>query len=272
MLNTELESSSRSATTSSASVMLGGFTLRSSGATLHPSFKETIRALAADGNPGANIAALNSFVDDYGTHYVNRMFYGGLFAMTYTMSAKKKAELDTLHIAASITGTYTVMTGIPPVIITASGGFDKKSFSSTSQFASEYGAVAMPAGVGMPVSYAEGSKPGGGKTYTPYIDCVEWTTRIQAAYDDEARQWLTPISYSVLPITALLDQPGLFDEDVRRALPAVKAALEKFISSCAYKHPSAMGIMQDPRTLGACKTTTGKCVKGEGLAACRRLG
>ena len=71
MLDTELKSSSRCATASNAAVMLGGFTLRGN-ATLHPSFRETIRALAADGNPAANVAALNSFVDDYGTHYVNR--------------------------------------------------------------------------------------------------------------------------------------------------------------------------------------------------------
>lgn len=38
---------------------------------LHAGFKEAVRRLAV-GNPATNIDGLNNFVDEYGTHYINR--------------------------------------------------------------------------------------------------------------------------------------------------------------------------------------------------------
>ena len=48
-----------------------GYTLLGRGIPLHTGFKEAVRRLAK-GNPATNIDGLNNFVDEYGTHYINK--------------------------------------------------------------------------------------------------------------------------------------------------------------------------------------------------------
>lgn len=180
--------------------------------------------------------------------------------MAYTLSARKHAEFNSLHIAVTISGTISISV-LPPITVQGSGGYDRKVVSELSQVASEYASVMLPSGLGPAVGYFPSQ--GSNNTFTAYIDCNSWTKQLQQVFDSNSLRWTTPVSYSILPITSILGMPELFDADLRPLLPAIKAAVTKFIESCAYSSSAALSIMQDPRAIDACKTVSSKCVVGE---------
>ena len=125
MINNDLSTSQSTSTTSTAKVYLGAYALRGR-PPLDDGFIQAIQDLAASDNVYQNTDGLTGLVDQFGTHYVNRVYYGGLAAMTFTMSTIAKAKLDSLSVNGSLAGSVEGPGGMASLSIKGSGGYGER--------------------------------------------------------------------------------------------------------------------------------------------------
>lgn len=184
--------------------------------------------------------------------------------MTFTLSAAAKANLDKLAVAAKLGGSIGGPSDMNRIAISGSGKYEKTQFTKIEDYATTFGMTLLPSAVKLALSNAivQGAS-GEGNVTTSYIDCNAWTQSIQEIYDSD--KWMTPVSYSFVPITSIFTMPDLFPSEIRPALPSIKAALNKFINSCVYDDPAAISIMGNASSIHKCPDVgLSRCLPGTG--------
>ena len=184
--------------------------------------------------------------------------------MTFTMSAANMAKLDNLTVSGKIEGRVGGVGNLGVLSLKASGGYDKSDLSTITSYTSTFGMVLIPASIPLALSNPIVQRADQKNITTSYIDCNEWTTRIQEAYDSD--KWMAPIQYGFAPISGLLGFSGQFPQcgpgGVGSKLGRVQKYLSKFITSCVYANPSAIALTDGSEISQCPKSRSSICVTG----------
>ena len=198
------------------------------------------------------------------------MFYGGLAAMTFSMSADESARLSNMSVSGTIEGKIGGIKDMGVLSLKATGSMDDTNTKDLENYSTTFGMVLMPAAVELALTTTLKQKAGAANVTTAAIDCNAWTKRLQAVYDTD--RWMTPVMYGFANTPGLLQFADAFLEgsqkcgttvpDAQERLGRIQADLQKFMDTCQYANPSSYS-MTDGSTVNYCpKSRNTNCVFG----------
>ncbi|KAL4424163.1 hypothetical protein ABPG75_001464 [Micractinium tetrahymenae] len=203
-------------TNSGAKVYLGGYGLAAGpgGLTLEPGFiANCLPLMQAASEDRYDSFALQSLVDNYGTHYIKTVWYGGLASVINQMTAQSYSSLQSLGVSVSIAVQASM------VQVSADVDYSKSNSESVSSVSSVLD---------------DGSPPS-----PSFIDCVQWTGTLRSALmvgghllGDSG--WKAPVHYTLAPMAGVFSYPQIFPSDWASVLPAMQRQVYMYQKTCGY--------------------------------------
>jgi len=192
---------------------------------LHPAFIANARPLftaAAEGD--VDQYALQSFLDNYGTHYIKTVWYGGLASVINQMTAQSYDSLSSLGVSVSIAVQASM------VQVSADVDYEKTSSNKVSSVSSTFSQVLIPSSV--PLALTSSKVLDDGSPPSPsFIDCVQWTATLREALNSG---WKAPVHYTLADLAGVFSYPQLFPSDWASVLPAMQRQLYTYQKTCGY--------------------------------------
>ncbi|KAL4429041.1 hypothetical protein ABPG77_006080 [Micractinium sp. CCAP 211/92] len=222
-------------TTSTAKVYLGGYGMVGSPASmkLNQAFIDTLLPLmqaASEDRYDGNLLA--SLVDNFGTHYIKTVWWGGLASSIQQMTASAKAEMDSLQVKGNLGFTFGKLTTVE---VSGNVTFSSENSQKEREYSETFSQILIPASVPLPVTQTK--FVGEMNTSAPaptYIDCVQWTQALRDASLDTNQGFKAPVVYTLAPLDAIFSMPSLFPKDWASVLPAMAKQVDSYINLCGY--------------------------------------
>ncbi|KAL4438541.1 hypothetical protein ABPG77_000189 [Micractinium sp. CCAP 211/92] len=212
---------------SGAKVYLGGYGLAAGpgGLTLDPGFvANCLPLMQAASEDRYDSFALQSLVDNYGTHYIKTVWYGGLASVITQMTAQSYSSLSSLGVSVSIA------VQAPMVQVSADVDYSKTNTQSVSSVSSTFSQVLIPSSVPLALTTSKVLDDGSPPSPT-FIDCVQWTTTLKGALD---LGWKAPVHYTLAPMAGVFSYPQIFPSDWASVLPAMQRQVYMYQKTCGY--------------------------------------
>lgn len=248
-------------TNSGAKVHLGGYGLGAGPAalTLDPAFIANAKPLFdAARNNDIDQYALQSFIDNYGTHYINTVYWGGLASVTSQMTASQYSSFQQTDVSVSVSAQVAMVQVNVDVDYSSTQTDTVRSNSQT------FGEVLIPSLVNITLFNAKKvndplTDPVGGATY---IDCVQWTHDIRTAIDRYG--WRPPVEYTLSAITSVFTYQNIWPVAWRPYMTRVRSTLYSFIKTCGYltKYETWKNNIKANASYTACPVVDTRCPKG----------
>ncbi|KAL4424164.1 hypothetical protein ABPG75_001465 [Micractinium tetrahymenae] len=209
----ETSSKSYISIVSKAQLYMKGWALRGApmGIALNKTFVANVQALAPE---PTNEAKIYTLISTFGTHYVNKVYTGGLVSIISTMTTEQYANLQ--ESGASVTVSASVF-GVGSSSTTSTSD---SSYTAYNKASSQLGVQIMPPTVTPPFLFGN------------FVDCVGWSQKL---YRYNKRSDLPPVYYTVSSILNLFSFPDLWSGAVwatPQKLLAIRNALRAYIQAC----------------------------------------
>lgn len=215
-------------TNSGAKVYLGGYGLAAGpgGLTLEPGFvANCLPLMQAASEDRFDSFALESLVDNYGTHYIKTVWYGGIASVINQLTAQSYSSLSSLGVSVSIAVQASM------VQVNADVDYSKTNSESVSSVSSTFSQVLAPSSV--PLALTSSKVNDDGSPPSPsFIDCVQWTAALRNAMQDSG--WRAPVHYTLAPMAGVFSYPQIFPSDWASVLPAMQRQVYLYQKTCGY--------------------------------------
>lgn len=246
-------------TNSGAKVYIGGYGLAKSfaGLRLHQAFLDNVRPLYDKAAKNEiDQYALQSLLDNYGTHVVSTVYWGGLASVTTQVTASAYSSLTQTGVSFSASAQVAVLS------VSVGVNYESVETSTVRENSQTFGQVLIPSWVNLTFFNPTKSQPDSDNA--SYIDCVAWTNDIRRAVDEYG--WRPPVQYTVTPLHYVFNYPKLFPTDMRNAttLARLQSTYQRYIQTCGYKlqFNDWQTNITSNASFTACPPTDNSCVKG----------
>ncbi|PSC74266.1 hypothetical protein C2E20_2665 [Micractinium conductrix] len=209
--------------TSKAQTYITGWALRGApmGIPLNKTFIANVAPLAINATSGdwtkIDEGLIYNLISSFGTHYVNKVYTGGLVSLLTTMTAESYAKLTTEGYRVSVSASVLGASG------SATTGGSTSSAEATANTSSYFGKQIMPPEIIPPFLFGN------------FVDCGGWSRQLYR-YRRLQNRDLPPVYYTLSSILNLFSFPDLWEGYAWATAPVLRTirdALKNYIQGCS---------------------------------------